>query len=301
MALGKFDDFVAYLVRKADATLAKVKTNSIIAQMLSATGVASTFDKATDSLEALSGASAAILRRTGLIRQAAVTTATSTTVFAATGLIGDANDAFPGWWVYVLQAANAAPEGEWRQMSDFVAASGQVTHNAFTAQLAVGDIIQLVHPAVFEAMAMRGGAVTIQDLLDNQQAMLDLAEYPTISVVCDGTEQTLYEITGAEVPFFFAGGFIDWTGANSGAGEDTAVKVYVKLDGTNYRVIYSETFLAAAVPDPVATPFPRSVDTKPTPEGFYSKRDVKVTVQQAAEGGGWNTLDVRIIDAVRGG
>jgi len=207
MALGKFDDFVAFLVMKADATLAKVKANSIIAQMLSKTGVASTFDKSTDSLEALSDA----------------------------------------------------------------------------------------------VKAMRGGVVALQDLLDHHQAMLDLAEYPTVSVVCDGNEQTVYEKTGAEFPFFFAGGFIDWTGANSGAGEDTTVKVYVKLDGTNYRAIHEEIFLAAAVPDPVGTPFPRSADTKPTPEGFYTKRDVKVTVKQAAEGGGWNTLDVRIIDAARGG
>lgn len=53
MALGKFDDFLAYLIRKADSTLAKVKTNSVLAQMMSSTGVASTFNKTTDSLEAI--------------------------------------------------------------------------------------------------------------------------------------------------------------------------------------------------------------------------------------------------------
>ncbi len=245
----------------------------------------------------------AIYNAAGLVKRGTVDTATSTTVFQSDDLIEPFAGKYIGWWVTVeidAGGTGAAPQGEWRQVSASTAA-GAITHAAFTAQTALTDRIKLVPQEVYAATVIPGGAVTLQDLLDNQQAMLDLAEYPTISVVCDGNEQTVYEETGADVPFFFAGGFIDWTGANSGAGEDTTVKVYVKVDGTNYRAIYEEVFLAAAVPDPVATPFPRSVDTKPAPEGFYSKQDVKVTIQQAAEGGGWNTLDVRTIDAIRGG
>ena len=119
------------------------------------------------------------------------------------------------------------------------------------------------------------------------------------SVLCDGTEQTIYERTDEEEPYLFAGGFNDFTGANSGAGEDTIIRVYVKIDGTNYRLIYEETFLAAGLPNPVCIPFPRSSNTTPIPQGTYIRQDIKVTIEQVAEGAGWNTLNFNIIDATR--
>ncbi|KKN74863.1 hypothetical protein LCGC14_0386120 [marine sediment metagenome] len=105
----------------------------------------------------------------GLFRVGKVTTATSVTVFASTDLIGQDNDAFPGWYVYVLQADNGAPENETQPMSDYISSTGAITHTAFTVQLAVGDWVVLLHPSI----AMLGavdtsaatGAVTSTDLL----------------------------------------------------------------------------------------------------------------------------------------
>ena len=105
----------------------------------------------------------------GLTRVGQVTTATSVTVFEATDLIGQGDDAFAGWYVYVLQSDNAAPENETQPMSDYVSSTGKVTHTALTAQLAVGDWVTLLHPS----MAMLGavdtsaatGAVTSTDFL----------------------------------------------------------------------------------------------------------------------------------------
>jgi len=247
----------------------------------------------------------------GLFFPGVVTDYTDVNNFACQGLTGYGNNFFADqYWICVISAGAAAPQGEARLCTAYNSVTGFFTHAAFSVPIEVDDIVLLIHVTQYEPIALRGGAQTIQSLHDNQQAMLDLAEYPTISLLCDGNEQTVYEspfatadgvASGATAVFFFAGGFIDWTGANAGVGEDTIVKVKVKVDGTNYRVIYEETFLAAAVPVPAVTPFPRSVNTKPTPESFYSKQDVTVTIEQGAVGGGWNTLDIRTYDAARGG
>lgn len=105
----------------------------------------------------------------GLMRVGKVTTATSVTEFASTDLIGQGDDAFDGWYVSVLQADNAAPEGEIKPMSDYVSNTGTITHTAFTAQLAVGDWVVLLRPEIAMlgtvATAAASGAVTETDVL----------------------------------------------------------------------------------------------------------------------------------------
>ena len=140
----------------------------------------------------------------------------------------------------------------------------------------------------------------LQTITELVQSSLDLAEFTTISIVCDGSEQIVYEKTGVDFSYFFGGGFCDFTGANAGAGEDTVIKCYNKPDGTNYRVFYEELFLLDSVPNPASVPYPRSVDTQASPDEHYWKQDIKVTVQQLAVGGGWNTLDFRTMDSRRG-
>lgn len=149
---------------------------------------------------------------------------------------------------------------------------------------------------------VRGGATTLQDLTDEWSSVFDVARSPQSGTYtfADADEETLYEESDDQ-PFVFAGGYIDWTGANAGAGEDTTVKVYLKLkSGGTYRKIYEETFLAAGVPDPVATPHPRNATTDCTPGRIYNVYGVKVTAKQAAEGGGWNSIDHEWYDGKRG-
>jgi len=149
---------------------------------------------------------------------------------------------------------------------------------------------------------VQGGAYTIQDLMESFQAMPDLARSPQSGeILMDGTELTLYEQDDIH-PFVFGGGYIDWTGLNAGAGEDTTIKAYAKIEsGGVYRLFYSETFLAAAVPDPILTPHPRDINTQCVPRIMHNVYGIKITADQAAEGGGRNTLPHEWFDALRGG
>ncbi len=112
------------------------------------------------------------IRGSGLVIPFKVTTATSTTVFAADMLIGAwGNDAFPSpWGCYIFQADNAAPEGELRLVSDFVDNTGVVTVSvAYSAAPAVGDVGMLVHPSIAAlgdtSTAAATGAVTSTDYM----------------------------------------------------------------------------------------------------------------------------------------
>ncbi len=149
---------------------------------------------------------------------------------------------------------------------------------------------------------VQGGAYTIQDLMEAFQAMPDLARSPQSgNTLMDGTELELYEQADIH-PFIFGGGYTDWTGLNAGAGEDTTIRAYAIIEsGGVYRLFYNESFLAAAVPVPILTPHPRDIDTQVEPRIMHNVYGIKITAQQALEGGGWNTLPCEWFDALRGG
>ncbi len=149
---------------------------------------------------------------------------------------------------------------------------------------------------------VQGGAYTIQDLMEQFQAMPDLARSPQSgNTLMDGTELTLYEQADIH-PFIFGGGYIDWTGLNAGAGEDTTVRAYVIIEsGGTYRLLYNEEFLSAAVPVPILTPHPRDINTQVVPRIMHNVYGIKITAQQALVSGGWNTLACEWFDALRGG
>jgi len=151
---------------------------------------------------------------------------------------------------------------------------------------------------------VQGGAYTIQELMEQFQAMPDLARSPQSGELTftNAVAQTLYEQADIH-PFIFGGGYIDWTAApNVGAGEDTTITCHIKIEsGGVYRLIYEEVFLAAAVPDPICTPHPRDINTQCVPRILHNVYGVRVQASQAAIGGGWNTIDFEWFDALRGG
>ncbi|MAH44703.1 hypothetical protein CMI37_02690 [Candidatus Pacearchaeota archaeon] len=152
---------------------------------------------------------------------------------------------------------------------------------------------------------VQGGAYTIQDLMEQFQAMPDLARSPQSGTLTfpDATEQTLYEESDAH-PFTWYGSRIDWTGANNGAGENTTIKAYIKLkNGGTYRIFNgSVVYLAAALPSPVITNHPNDAnDALFSPVPVKNVYGVKLTATQAAVGGGWNTIDHEHFDSKRGG
>lgn len=153
---------------------------------------------------------------------------------------------------------------------------------------------------------VQGGAYTIQDLMEEWLASLDLAGGEPRTLLMSGAEQILYEYpAAADVPaahpFIFKGLKIDWTGLNFGGGENTEIKYYEMVNGANLRLISTETFLAAALPVPVLTFHPRQANTDVQPmEGVY-RQHVRITAEQLAVGVGWNTLSYVNFDAIRGG
>lgn len=137
-------------------------------------------------------------------------------------------------------------------------------------------------------LQIQGGEDSIGAIVAALNSSMDLGS-SRASTVMTGAEQTLYE-ESSDTPFTFNGGYIDFTGANAGAGEDTTIKGYIKLkSGGTYRLIYTETYLNAAVPSPIAVPAPR-LATDIAPAKLCGMYGIKITATQAAIGAGWNTL-----------
>ena len=96
-------------------------------------------------------ASLVALIASGLAYKGAVTTATDITHFKASALLGYGNGYFKNWYAYALwdaDGAGAAPQGEAQPISAYLTADGDFTHTAFTAQLALTDLVLIIHPAV---------------------------------------------------------------------------------------------------------------------------------------------------------
>jgi len=106
-------------------------------------------DLGTDVTSMLASLTALIA--SGLAYKGAVTTATDTTHFKASALLGYGNGYFKNWYVYALWdagAAGAAPQGEAQPISAYLTADGDFTHTVFTAQLALTDLVLIIHPAI---------------------------------------------------------------------------------------------------------------------------------------------------------
>ncbi len=237
-----------------------------------------------------------------LAHEGFVTTFGGANTFSSTFLAHYGDGAFDGWYVGCVwdqAGAAAAPQGEFRLITQYATISGAFTHNAFSANLAAGDRVVIISPLLYEILTIRGGAETLESLMDEHQAQLDLGEGDPQTLLMDGTEQTLVETTGSAFIYEFLGLFIDWTGLNFGGGEDTEIRAYIRVDGVNYREVYSETFLAAARPVPVVTVHPRNANTDILVPALTLKADFRITATQAAIGGGWNSLNFFFVDAKR--
>jgi len=173
-----------------------------------------------------------------------VTTATSSTVFASTDLIGHGNDAFQDWYVFVFYdtgGAGAAPQGEYQPISGYVSSTGTFTHTAFTADLVVGDEVLILHESIVS------GSATIDDIFDIVNAILTLSETGG-TVTTDGTEQNLY-INNAPAGVFDPKIVqIDFT--NQTAGETVVIREYYRIKSGGGLVKKDEvTFAGAQDPD----------------------------------------------------
>lgn len=73
----------------------------------------------------------------------------STTVIDIPHLAGFENDTFNDeFYMQILHAGGAAPEGEKRIISDYAGATGRFTTDAFSANVEAGDIVAIFHSAI---------------------------------------------------------------------------------------------------------------------------------------------------------
>jgi len=272
-----------------------------------------TFSASTDSLEAIRDyIETVVMDIQGLVYYGEITAVVAATSLTADGLSGYGTNFFAPsdgdmWTIYVVEADGAAPSGEYQKCTGYTTASGLFTYGAaFSAEPVVGDKVMLLHPHIAGVLPkldlIQGGTETIQGLGDEMDAMLDIARTDSGTITFDtaGSEETLYEETDT-TPFMYAGSWIDFTSANAGAGEDTEIKLYVKIEsGGTYRQVWSATYLSVAVPSPACVQIPNPDDGEAIRVPFYNVYGVKLTATQAAQGGGWNSLDHEHFDAKRG-
>jgi len=96
----------------------------------------------------------------GLFFEAVVDDYTDVNNFACSALTGFGNDYFANhFWVWVKRdagGAGAAPQGQRRLITDYNSITGFFTHDAFTAALAVGDTVCIVHETLAMGDLMEG-------------------------------------------------------------------------------------------------------------------------------------------------
>jgi len=173
-----------------------------------------------------------------------VTTATSATVFASTDLIGHGNDAFKDWYVFVFYdtaGTGAAPQGEYQPISDYVSSTGTFTHTAFTADLALGDEVLLLHESIVS------GSATIDDIFDIVNSILTLTETGG-TVTTTGAEQDLYVNNAPSGVFDPKVVQIDFT--NQTAGETVVIREKYRIKSGGGMIKMDEVTFAG-VQDPL--------------------------------------------------
>lgn len=162
-----------------------------------------------------------------------VTTATSVTEFAATGLAGHLDDMFNGWWLYCKEADQAAPLGEWAIISNYASSGGVFTHSPFSAQLGVGDQVLIVHPMLHEALTIKGGPRSLETLGEDQDAGLDVARGTSGAVSVDGGEDNVYNESN-DNEFVLLELKVDLN--NMAEGDTIVFKVYTTEGGTERKI-----------------------------------------------------------------
>ena len=288
--------FNEHLQNKADPTGAAIVGDSTIARIMAIDGQDGDFNDNTDSLEAIANAVAAA---DAVVDE--IPSETNAKTFNATALASIEAEAVDALESLFLDELSAVADATLANVVDDSVVAHILSEDGDTS--AYDDTTMSLESAQKKrALIQPDSAKNLSTIETELDAVIDIARAgDSASYLMDGSEITLYEETDTTA-FLFAGGYIDWTGLNAAAGEDTTIKGYIKIvSGGSYVQIYEETFLAAALPSPLGVPFPRDVSTQCTPSSIYNTYGVKFTATQADVGGGWNTLPVEVYDAKAGG
>jgi len=220
----------------------------------------------------------------GLVYYGKVTQIDDATHFRVAGLTGFGDAYFKNYRAYVVRDAaglGAAPQGEMQPCSAYDSTDGIFTHTAFSTGLAVDDEVLLLHERIAE----------IKDLIDRLTAAragyldninnADLAN--VIRQVAEAADTFSFDETSAleqdmvtvtiTARAKIGGIWLDMVNVT----QDTTIKVYHKVDGTNFREVSSSAWTTTDS-DGVLI------------EGFTAYRDIKVTL--TCGGGGAGSVNV---------
>lgn len=132
-----------------------------------------TFATATDSLEALRDwLAAGGAGSPGLVYYGVVTNVVNPTTFDAALLVGHGDAYFESYWIFVVRDAAGGgnlPQREARPVLTYVSATGRFTHAPFSAALAAGDEILLMH----RILAIFVSAVGVADAGSDADTIVD--------------------------------------------------------------------------------------------------------------------------------
>lgn len=174
--------------------------------------------------------------RTDLAYFGVVTRVISATQFVAAGLAGLGDGALVGYAAYILAKADGtttAPHAEQPAVTAYVSSSGTFTHAAYTASLAVGDQLLILHPNISTNVTsiltqinkLAGVAPGVGSTTANWQA----AEADIVSIGADNIRNKLHSLV------------LD---INALVGTVT-IRLYQQVNGVERRV-YLQTFTVAA-------------------------------------------------------
>lgn len=183
----------------------------------------------------MAGPSSVPIIRYDLAYHGLVSQVVNATSFLADGLAGHGNGAFQSYNIYVLKKADGtttAPHQEQVACTAYTSATGLFAHAAFTASLAGGDEILLLHPGIgalsdikTQIDKLAGETPGVGTTIENWQ----IAEANVVSVGANNVKNKLHSL------------LLD---INALVGAVT-VRMYMQINGIERRV-YQQNFTVAA-------------------------------------------------------
>ncbi|MFH1031130.1 MAG: hypothetical protein V1767_00965 [Chloroflexota bacterium] len=143
---------------------------------------------------------------------------------------------------------------------------------------------------------LAGGATSLQELKDILNAGLDLDQDPligTAGLLLDGTEQTIYDVNGAGIPWKFEGGYIDLSALIA---TDTVIIRFYATSGDGVTIVGRQISIDAANTYTGAVSPPNIVIGELPPTAY----EIKITIQCTAHVA-YKTVYPHFYDSVRGG
>lgn len=164
----------------------------------------------------------------GVVHRGACTTGDSTTAVSILSLAGFGNDFFNTDWIMAclidINGAGSSPEGEIRDITDYVSATGAFTTAAFDANIEAGDIMLVARRELF---IIDGVALKAAPISNSLAAFIASGGTALGQELPDST--SLVDIIG------------DFTGPHDGAIQDDNVKASLDLAHTDLDTLIAET------------------------------------------------------------